>query len=47
MENSQVAKVYAKALLEVGQDSKQTEEFVSELKDILSILLANEDIWNF
>ena len=47
MENSQVAKVYAKALLEVGQDSKQTEEFVSELKDILSILLTNEDIWNF
>jgi F-type H+-transporting ATPase subunit delta len=47
MENSQVAKVYAKALLEVGQDSKQTEELVSELKDILSILLANEDIWNF
>ena len=47
MENSQVAKVYAKALLEVGQDSKQTEEFVSELKDILSILLSNEDIWNF
>jgi len=47
MENSQVAKVYAKALLEVGQDSKQTEEFVSELKDILNILLTNEDIWNF
>jgi F-type H+-transporting ATPase subunit delta len=47
MENSQVAKVYAKALLEVGQDSKQTEELVSELKDILSILLSNEDIWNF
>jgi F-type H+-transporting ATPase subunit delta len=47
MENSQVAKVYAKALLEVGQDSKQTEEFVSELKDILSILSSNEDIWNF
>jgi F-type H+-transporting ATPase subunit delta len=47
MENSQVAKVYAKALLEVGQDSKQTEDFVSELKDILSILLSNEDIWNF
>jgi F-type H+-transporting ATPase subunit delta len=47
MENSQVAKVYAKALLEVGQDSKQTEEFVLELKDILSILLSNEDIWNF
>jgi F-type H+-transporting ATPase subunit delta len=47
MENSQVAKVYAKALLEVGQDSKQTDEFVSELKDILNILLSNEDIWTF
>lgn len=47
MENSQVAKVYAKALLEVGQESNLTDEFVSELKEILGILLANEDIWNF
>lgn len=47
MENSQVAKVYAKALLEVGQESKLTDEFVSELKEILGILLSNEDIWNF
>ncbi len=47
MDNSQVAKVYAKALLEAGQDAKLTGEFEAELKEVLTIFKQNQDIWNF
>ncbi|NBU96725.1 MAG: ATP synthase F1 subunit delta [Spirochaetia bacterium] len=47
MDNSQVAKVYAKALLEAGQDARLSGEFETELKDVLTILKQNQDIWNF
>ena len=47
MDNSQVAKVYAKALLEAGQDAKLTGEFEAELNEVLTIFKKNQDIWNF
>ena len=47
MDNSQVAKVYAKALLEAGQDARLTGEFEAELKEVLTIFKQNQDIWNF
>lgn len=47
MDNSQVAKVYAKALLDAGVESKQTEEFEAELRVVLDVLTNNGDIWNF
>jgi len=47
MENSQVAKVYAKALLDAGTDSKATDEYQEELKTVHDLLTSNPEVWTF
>jgi F-type H+-transporting ATPase subunit delta len=47
MDHSQVANVYASALLEIAVQKKSTDEFQMELKSFLDTLKGDGDVWSF
>ena len=47
MDQSQVAKVYAGALLEIGQEKKSSDELETELKSFVDSFREDKEIWAF
>lgn len=47
MDNSQVAKIYSRALLEIANEKKILDEIQEELTSITNILTADLNIWSF